>query len=34
MLSGLSGVLYLMDDALIFGKDQAEHDERLEKVLK
>ena len=23
-----------MDDVLIFGKDQAEHDERLEKVLK
>ena len=34
MLSGLSGVLCLMDDVLIFGKDQAEHDERLEKVLK
>ena len=34
MLSGLSGVLCLMDDVLIFGKDQTEHDERLEKVLK
>ena len=34
MLSGLSGVLCLMDDVLIFGKDQAEHDDRLIKVLK
>ena len=34
MLSGLSGVLCLMDDVLVFGKDQAEHDDRLEKVLK
>ena len=33
-LSGLSGVLCLMDDVLIFGKDQAEHDDRLNKVLK
>lgn len=34
MLSGLSGVLCLMDDVLIFGKDQAEHDYRLHRVLK
>ena len=34
MLSGLSGVLCLMDDVLIFGKDQAEHDDQLNIVLK
>ena len=34
ILSGLSGVLCLMDDVLIFGKDQAKHDERLNTVLK
>ena len=34
MLSGLSGVLCLMDDILVLGKDEAEHDDRLEKVLK
>ena len=34
ILSPLSGVLCLMDNALIFGKDQMEHDERLKAVLK
>ena len=34
MLSGLPGVLCLMDDVLIFGKSQAEHDDRLNEVLK
>lgn len=29
ILSGLDGVLCLMDDALVFGKDKKEHDERL-----
>ena len=28
MLSGLDGVLCLMDDVLVFGKDRTEHDER------
>ena len=34
MLSGLPGVLRLMDDVLVFGKNQAEHDTCLEAVLK
>ena len=33
ILSGLDGVVCLMDDILIFGKDEAQHDARLEKVL-
>ena len=32
ILSGLSGVPCLMDNVLIFCKDQAEHDERLEQI--
>ena len=34
MLCGLPGVLCLMDDVLVFGKSQAEHDTHLEAVLK
>ena len=34
MLSELPGVLCLMDDVLIFGKNQTEHDAHLEAVLK
>ena len=34
MLSGLDGVLCLMDDVLVFGKDRTEHDERLTQVLR
>ena len=34
MLSGLDGVLCLMDDILVFGKDKTEHDERLTQVLR
>ena len=34
MLSGLPGVLCLIDDVLIFGKSQAEHDDQLNEVLK
>ena len=33
ILDGLTGVLCLMDDILIFGKDQKEHDIRLTAVL-
>ena len=33
MLSGLQGVLCLMDDVLVFGHDQQQHDKRLEAVL-
>ena len=33
ILTGLNGVLCLMDDVLIFAKDQAEHDKRLEAAL-
>ena len=33
VLDGLDGFTCLMDDVLIFGKDQAEHDQRLKKVL-
>ena len=32
-LSGLSGVVCLMDDILVHGRDQQEHDERLQEVL-
>ena len=34
MLSGLPGVLCLMDNVLVFSKNQAEHDAHLEAVLK
>ena len=34
MLEGLDGVFCYMDDILIFGKDQANHDANLEKTLK
>ena len=34
ILAGLNGVLCQMDDVLIFGKDQAEHDEQLEAALR
>ena len=34
MLSGLPGVLCLMNDVLVFSKNQAEHDTHLEAVLK
>ena len=34
ILASLNGVLCQMDDVLIFGKDQAEHDERLEAALR
>ena len=30
---GLKGVLYWMDDVLVFGCDQKEHDDRLKAVL-
>jgi hypothetical protein len=33
LLEGLDGTMCLIDDILIFGKDQAEHDQRLEAVL-
>ena len=33
ILEGLEGITCLMDDVLIFGKDEAEHDARLRKVL-
>ena len=33
MLAGLQGVLCLMDDVLVYGQDQEEHDQRLEAVL-
>ena len=33
LLSNLKGVLCLMDDVLVYGKDQREHDKRLEAVL-
>ena len=33
ILAGLDGVLVLIDDILVFGKDQEEHDARLEAVL-
>ena len=32
-LNGLPGTLCLMDDILVYGKTQAEHDQRLRKVL-
>lgn len=34
VLSGLSGVLCLMDDVLVFGRDKQEHNLRLTAVLK
>ena len=34
LLHGLDGVFTYMDDILIYGQDKAEHDERLNKVLK
>ena len=34
ILTGLEGVLCLMDDVLVFGKDQSEHDVRLMTALK
>ena len=34
MLPGLDGILCLMDDVLVFGKDRTEHDERLTQVLR
>ena len=33
LLSNLKGVLCLMDDVLVYGKDQREHDKQLEAVL-
>ena len=33
ILDGLEGVVCLMDDVLVFGKDQEEHDQRLRQVL-
>ena len=33
ILDGLEGVVCLMDDVLVFGKDQEEHDRRLRHVL-
>ena len=33
MLEGLEGVLCLIDDVLVFGKNQQEHDARLKAVL-
>ena len=33
ILVGLEGVLYLMDEILVFGKDRAEHDKRLHNVM-
>ena len=32
LLSNLKGVLCLMDDVLVYGKDQSEHDKRLKSV--
>jgi len=33
ILRGLEGVVCMVDDILVYGKDQEEHDERLRKVL-
>ena len=33
-MNGLSGVVCLMDNVLVFGKNETEHDEHLEAVLK
>ena len=33
MLEGLQGVLCLMDDVLVYGRDQEDHDRKLEAVL-
>ena len=34
IVNGLPGIVCQMDDVLVFGSDQAEHDERLTTVLK
>ena len=34
LFEGVEGVLCYMDDVLVFGKDQKEHDRRLETVMK
>ena len=34
LLNGLSGVVFLIDDVLVFSKNQAQHDEHLEVVSK
>jgi len=34
MLSGLQGILCLIDDVLVFGRDQKEHNKRFEAVLR
>ena len=34
LVHGLDGVFRYMDDILIYGKDKAEHDKRLNKVIK
>jgi len=34
LLNDLDGVLCLIDDVLVYGKSQSEHDERLAAVLK
>ena len=33
ILSGIEGTVNMTDDILVFGEDQQEHDEQLEKVL-
>ena len=33
ILAGLEGVVCQMDDTLVFGKDQVEHDQRFEAAL-
>ena len=34
VLAGVEGTVNMIDDTLVFGKDQTEHDERLEEVLR
>ena len=34
ILEGLEGIVYLIDDILVYGKNQAEHDQRLMAVMK
>ena len=34
LLEGLSGIACIMDDILVYGKNQYEHDKRLEVVMK
>ena len=34
VLAGVEGTVNMIDDTLVYGKDQAEHDERLKKVLR